>query len=107
MTVRRTKIVATLGPASNSPEVIEQLIKAGLDVARLNFSHGGASQFTQIIKDLRDLEHEHNTAVTIMQDLSGPKIRIGGLNGDTMSFTAGDMAFLGKPEAEAARKRDS
>ena len=102
-----TKIVATVGPASSARDKLDRLIQAGVRIFRLNFSHGGASQFTQIIKDLRELEQEHNTAVTILQDLSGPKIRIGSLNGDTMDFTAGSMAFLGMPEAEAARKRNS
>ena len=102
-----TKIVATVGPASSARDKLDRLIQAGVRIFRLNFSHGGASQFTQIIKDLRDLEREHNTAVTIMQDLSGPKIRIGSLNGDTMDFVAGNMAFLGKPESEAAHNKNN
>ena len=100
-----TKIVATVGPASSSRDKLERLIQAGVRIFRLNFSHGGASQFTEIIKNLRDLEQEHNTAITIMQDLSGPKIRIGCLNDDTMSFTSGDVARLGLPATEVARPK--
>lgn len=76
---RRTKIVATLGPASNSPEIIRELIQAGMDVARLNFSHGTHETHAQTISNLRMISAELDTPVTIMQDLQGPKIRVGNL----------------------------
>src|SRR5690606_28733060 len=76
MTRRRTKIVATLGPASSSPEKIEQLILAGMDVARLNFSHGEPEDHRQRADLVRSLSAKHGKFVAIMGDLQGPKIRI-------------------------------
>ena len=70
---RRTTIVATLGPASNTPEVIRQLIVAGMDVARLNFSHGSYSDHARVVANLRAISAELDTPVTILQDLQGPE----------------------------------
>ena len=72
-TPRRTTIVATLGPASNSPEVIRQLIVAGMDVARLNFSHGSYDDHARVVASLRAISAELDTPVTILQDLQGPE----------------------------------
>lgn len=76
MNKRRTKIVATIGPASSSPEVIEKLILAGMDVARLNFSHGSAEDHRQRTQLIRSIAARHKKRVAIMGDLQGPKIRI-------------------------------
>lgn len=76
MNKRRTKIVATLGPASSSPESIEQLLLAGLDVARLNFSHGTADEHRQRVRMLREISARLGRHIAIMGDLQGPKIRI-------------------------------
>lgn len=76
MTKRRTKIVATLGPASSSPESIEQLLLAGLDVARLNFSHGTPDEHRQRVQMLREISARLGRHIAIMGDLQGPKIRI-------------------------------
>ncbi|NLC36984.1 MAG: pyruvate kinase [Alcaligenaceae bacterium] len=76
MKKRRTKIVATLGPASSSPESIEQLLLAGLDVARLNFSHGTADEHRQRVRMLREISSRLGLHTAIMGDLQGPKIRI-------------------------------
>jgi len=76
MIVRRTKIVATLGPATSSPERIEALILAGLDVARLNFSHGTPDEHRERARLVRDIAARHSRYVAIMGDLQGPKIRI-------------------------------
>jgi pyruvate kinase len=84
--LRRTKIVATIGPASSSPEMIRQLIKSGMDVARLNFSHGKAEDHAAVIASLRSISEELNTPVTIMQDLQGPKIRVGQLAGGKINL---------------------
>lgn len=91
----KTKIIATLGPACSSPEKLSQLIEAGARIFRLNFSHGSASDFTEIINNIRRLEHRHNVTITILQDLAGPKIRIGILDEGTITFKKGDNAFLG------------
>src|SRR5690606_29878688 len=76
MSSRRTKIVATLGPASSSPEVLEQLILAGLNVARLNFSHGTADEHKARARLVRELAARHGRFVALLGDLQGPKIRI-------------------------------
>ncbi len=91
----RTKIIATLGPASSKPEVISALIAAGVRIFRLNFSHGDASQFIELIATIREQERKHNVIITIMQDLSGPKIRIGMLEEKSITFEHNAQAFLG------------
>jgi len=74
---RRTKIVATLGPASSSERQIDALMLAGVDVFRLNFSHGNQSDKISLIKTIRKLSKRHQRAVAILGDLQGPKIRTG------------------------------
>ncbi|WP_434557079.1 pyruvate kinase [Tunturiibacter psychrotolerans] len=78
---RRAKIVATLGPASNTPEVFRQLVRAGLDVARLNFSHGSHDQKAELIRMVRTISKEERKPICILADLQGPKIRTGKLKG--------------------------
>ena len=73
----KTKIVATVGPSSNTKQKLEELIKAGVDVFRLNFSHGTHEQHIEVIKHVRALNEELGTPVCLLQDLQGPKIRIG------------------------------
>jgi pyruvate kinase len=92
----RTKIIATIGPASNTRPVLSKLVEAGVRIFRLNFSHGNSSMFVDIIKLIREVEAEYGVPITIMQDLSGPKIRIGNLK-DNAAYTvaAGDMLLLG------------
>jgi pyruvate kinase len=95
----RTKIVATLGPASSSPEVVRELVRAGMSVARLNFSHGTHADHEQIVKLLRCVSQELEMPVTILQDLQGPKIRIGQLPQGATTLVAGRMVTL-IPEAQ-------
>jgi pyruvate kinase len=95
---RRTKIVVTLGPSSNPPEVIRQLINAGMDVARLNFSHGSYDDHALVIKNLREISTELNRPVTILQDLQGPKIRVGRITGGQIALNKGDIISM-VPEA--------
>ncbi len=90
---RRTKIVATIGPASRSPEVMRELIRAGMDVARLNFSHGSYSDHARTVQTLRAISIELDTSVTILQDLQGPKVRVGQLPAD-LQLAAGDALRL-------------
>ena len=85
--MRRTKIVATLGPASSSPEMITKLIKAGMDVARLNFSHGSYEDHARVIDSLRSISDQLGKPITILQDLQGPKIRVGKLPGGEITLT--------------------
>jgi len=74
---RRTKIVATIGPASESPEVLDQLIQAGVNVVRLNFSHGSAAEHRKRAENVRAAAKKHGVCVGILADMQGPKIRIG------------------------------
>jgi pyruvate kinase len=92
--IRRTKIVATLGPASNSPEVIRQMIQAGMDVARLNFSHGSYEDHARTIENIRKVSKELDIPVTLLQDLQGPKIRVGNLPGGQMTLDPGAIVAL-------------
>ena len=91
----KTKIIATLGPACSSPDVLHRLIQAGARILRLNFSHGDAADFVDIINSIRDLETKFGFPITILQDLAGPKIRIGVLDEGTLQFKKGDKALLG------------
>ncbi len=85
----RTKIVATLGPASNTPEIIEQLINAGIDIARLNFSHGTTDDHRRLIHNVRTASHQTGKDVGILLDLQGPKIRIGKLEKEVINLEEG------------------
>ncbi|MFC2970960.1 pyruvate kinase [Azotobacter bryophylli] len=90
MTFRRTKIVATLGPASSSPERLEQLILAGLDVARLNFSHGTPDEHRARARLVRELAAKHGRFVALLGDLQGPKIRIAKFADKRIELAVGD-----------------
>jgi pyruvate kinase len=92
---RRTKIVATLGPASNDEKTIRQLIEAGVNVFRLNFSHGSAEEHTLRAETIRAVAGELQTPVGILCDMQGPKIRIGSFANDMkISLANGDMFRL-------------
>ena len=73
----RTKIVATLGPATSSPDVLEQMIRAGVNIFRINFSHGAHDVISQAVHHIRELNRKLNTNVGLLADLQGPKLRIG------------------------------
>lgn len=103
--MRRTKIVATIGPASRSPEVLERLIRAGVDVVRLNFSHGTHEQHLEVIQRVRAIAARLERSVALLQDLSGPKIRTGKVRGGEIELRDGarlaittDEAVEGTPE---------
>jgi pyruvate kinase len=100
---RRTKIVATIGPASREPEVLVRMIEAGMDVARLNFSHGSAEEHAEVAGRVRAAADRAGRNVAVLQDLPGPKLRIGPLTdgiaelkpGDDVTFVCGTNGFVG------------
>ncbi len=94
--MRRTKIVATVGPSSDSPEVLERLIEAGVDVFRLNFSHGDHSYHGKNIENIREVSKRLGKPVAILQDLSGPKIRITYLKGGKITLHHGETIKISK-----------
>jgi pyruvate kinase len=91
---RRTKIVATIGPASRSRENLKKTIMAGMNVARLNFSHGTHEDHLQVIRDLRELSAELRAPITILQDLQGPKIRVGRFEGGSIELVDGEKVTI-------------
>lgn len=88
---RKAKIVATLGPSSSSPEAIRALFEAGADVFRLNFSHGHQDDHKRRFDAIRDIERSVGSSIGILQDLQGPKIRIGALKSGPVSVKIGDI----------------
>lgn len=89
-----TKIVCTIGPASESEESLKKLIKAGMNVARLNFSHGTHSGHKQVISRIRAISKELGIPVSILQDLAGPKIRIGEIEKGSINLESGKQFIL-------------
>jgi pyruvate kinase len=88
--MRRTKIVATIGPASREPDTLLAMIQAGMDVARLNYSHGTLREHEETVRRVRDAAGRAGRPVAIMQDLPGPKLRIGPLKDDVVELKPGD-----------------
>ena len=116
--MRRTKIVATIGPASREPQTLLRMVQAGMDVARLNYSHGTLDEHAETVRRVRDAAGQAGKPVAILQDLPGPKLRIGPLRdgivelkpGERLTFNAGgeekegdaremSVSFAGLPEA--------
>jgi pyruvate kinase len=91
---RKTKIVCTIGPASQSADQLQQLLQAGVNVIRLNFSHGTQEEHGQVIAHVRRLTQELGVAVAILQDLAGPKVRIGTFASGTIELAVGDSFTL-------------
>ncbi len=101
--LRKVKIVGTLGPASKTVDQIQKLIEAGLDIARLNFSHGDHAFHKSLIENIREASKRAGKPVAIMQDLQGPKIRAGKLPGGSIELKDGDVCVL-YPEGSEPKK---
>jgi len=91
---RRTKIIATIGPASSSPEMIKALILKGLNVARINFSHGKPEEHLRTIRTIRNISAKLRMPVAILGDLCGPKIRVGRFRGDAVTLRTGSAVTI-------------
>ena len=103
----KTKIVATIGPASESPEMLAQLMRAGLNIARLNFSHGEFSQHAELIGRLRAAQQATGRRVAILADLPGPKMRLGRIDPEPIELRAGEPFTLTTEEIAGTRQRVS
>jgi len=103
----KTKLVCTIGPASDSPDVMRQMMDAGMSIARLNFSHGDVSWHKTTIEKLRRTAHSAGKRITIMADLPGPKIRIGQLAEEPIELKRGDLFILTTTEIIGDRQRVS
>jgi pyruvate kinase len=88
--MRRTKIVATIGPASREPDTLRRMVEAGMDVARLNYSHGTLDEHAETARRVRDAAGRVGRPVAILQDLPGPKLRIGPLHDGVVELTPGE-----------------
>jgi pyruvate kinase len=92
--MRKAKIICTLGPASQSPKAISSLIRAGMDVARLNFSHGTRREHQQRLELVRGLARKLDRPVAVLQDIQGPKLRVGKFVGGQLALRSGDRVVL-------------
>ena len=106
--MRRTKIVATVGPASREPAILRELIEAGVDFFRLNFSHGSAPEHAENVSRIREVSGELGVEIGVMGDLPGPKLRLGDLEDDVAVLHSGSTATLyglpdGGPPGNAER----
>src|SRR3954471_16950462 len=102
---RNTKIVATLGPASNSEEMLTRMIRAGVDVVRLNFSHGRAADHVETVQRVRECSQREGVEVGIMVDLQGPKIHIGKFAEGRVELAPGQTFVLDAPCEVGNRER--
>ncbi len=101
----RTKIVATIGPASSNPKILERLIKSGLDVVRINFSHGNYDEYREIIKNVRDISKRLGKPVAILQDLRGPKLRVGIVKNGEIELKRGSIVEITTDNIEGDENR--
>jgi pyruvate kinase len=102
---RRTKIVCTIGPSSNSKEKLEQLAMNGMNVARLNFSHGTHEDHQKVIKRIREVADELDMSIPILMDLQGPKIRVGSMKDGGQEITDGSYITLTPEDIEGTSKK--
>jgi pyruvate kinase len=101
---RRTKIVATIGPATESPQRIKELVKAGATTFRLNFSHGDHNEHSKRINTIREVSKELGVHIGILQDLQGPKIRLGTFKAGPISLSTGDNFALTSKDVESCQE---
>src|SRR5438094_3832262 len=105
--MRRTKIVCTIGPVSDTEEMIAKLIAAGMNVARLNFSHGTVEYQRDLVRKIKRVRKALNKPLAILQDLQGPKIRIGAIENGFVQLQPGQAFVLTADGVSGAGKRAS
>src|SRR5438874_986091 len=92
--MRSTKIVATIGPASREPDVLERMVRAGMDVARLNFAHGDPEEHAETVRRIRTAADAAGRNVGVLQDIPGPKLRLGLVQGELVQLDTGARVIL-------------
>ncbi len=100
---RRTKIVCTLGPSSNTKEGIEKLVRAGMNVVRINFSHGSHKDHERTIGYVREVAKKYNYSIPVLMDLQGPKIRVGQMKDGGQLVEAGDLVEITTKDVEGTK----
>ena len=103
--MKKTKIVATIGPATSDPAIIRRLIEEGVDVARLNFSHGDHPLHRQSFEAIREQSGKTGIPVAILADLGGPKIRVGTMSGGAVTLEEGGRVTLTAEEVVGTPRR--
>jgi pyruvate kinase len=103
--MRSTKIVATIGPASRDPDVLERMVNAGMDVARLNFAHGSEEEHAETVEQIRAAAERAGREVAVLQDIPGPKLRIGAVSGDLALLEVGREVVLTGEQIEGDSRR--
>src|SRR3954469_8827135 len=101
----RTKIVATMGPATADASVLEAMFKEGLDICRINFSHGDYDAVLHTVKTIRELNKKLNRHVGILADLQGPKLRIGTVKNNAATLVNGQIITITTKECEGDENR--
>src|SRR6185503_10323129 len=101
----KTKIVATVGPASSSETVLKRMIEEGVDIFRINFSHGSYEDVKKIIGNIRSLNEKMNTNIGILADLQGPKIRIGKVKDNAIELKEGKVIVFTAEDITGDEKR--
>ena len=92
--MKKTKIVCTIGPACEDQKILEKMIRSGMNVARLNFSHGSYTHHQKLIKNIRAVSKKLNQSIAIIQDLQGPRIRIGNVTKSGIDLNKSDKVVL-------------
>ncbi len=103
----KTKVVCTIGPSSSSPDILRRMIIAGMDVARLNFSHGTHEEHREKIRMIREISRDVGRHVAVLQDLCGPKIRVGNIPGKGIQLEPGCFFTLTSEDVEGSEERVS
>jgi len=102
---KKTKIVATLGPATSSKDVLKNMLEGGVNVFRINFSHADYEDVKKRVKMIRDLNEAHGYNAAVLGDLQGPKLRVGVMKGDVIADDGDHIDFVtGKPFEGTAEK---
>src|SRR5690242_11498355 len=105
MLFNRTKVIATIGPASSSEKTLEELLIAGVDVFRLNSSHGTYAEFSRVISDIRKLNAKHTQNAAVLVDLQGPKIRVGEIENGSIELELGEQIILTTDDTPGTKEK--